>query len=487
MMIGQLIVTSCSNIDLANVTTIGKTGPGIFMAYVQHAKLTNDRINGNCDGLTVIGSSDVNVTGSDISSNGTPGGDCRGQGITVSYTTSFTLTQSTISKNYEGIVETNTKNTTITRDQFNSNTYLAVSLTTATNATITRNQLQNTGGISLNNVANALIQENRVQASTTTAGLALSNIAIVLVEGNWISGPGPGIAVGAANGLNVTGNTLLYGSGASFGSDPLFGGSISIFNTIVYHNNFVFNTRQQAEHYYGVTINWDNGYPSGGNYWSDYTGVDNCSGANQNICPQLDGIGDTPYARIIQIRDHCFYANGTSCYRTFSSQVDHYPLIKPYGNVTLDKLTPQWPPGSILLSAKISSTSILLQWPNANDDTWVSKYTISENGTVIARVQGNINSYAVASLTTGSTYTFKIEASDPGNNTSVNGPSSTMTLLAGSNPPSPGQNPGTTPTTSNSSPWWTGNSTVTILIGSIIAIITITAGSILYIRRRVKH
>ena len=28
---------------------------------------------------------------------------------------------------------------------------------------------------------------------------------------------------------------------------------------------------------------WDNGYPSGGNYWSDYTGVDG------------DGIGDTPY------------------------------------------------------------------------------------------------------------------------------------------------------------------------------------------------
>ena len=39
---------------------------------------------------------------------------------------------------------------------------------------------------------------------------------------------------------------------------------------------------------------WDNGYPSGGNYWSDYTGNDSFSGPNQDL-PGSDGIGDTPY------------------------------------------------------------------------------------------------------------------------------------------------------------------------------------------------
>ena len=42
------------------------------------------------------------------------------------------------------------------------------------------------------------------------------------------------------------------------------------------------------------TNTWDNGYPSGGNYWSDYTDVDQYSGPSQNITGS-DGIWDHPY------------------------------------------------------------------------------------------------------------------------------------------------------------------------------------------------
>jgi len=62
-------------------------------------------------------------------------------------------------------------------------------------------------------------------------------------------------------------------------------------NNKIYHNIFVNST----VHVETGTINiWDDGYPSGGNYWSDYAGVDMYSGPYQNETGS-DGIGDTPY------------------------------------------------------------------------------------------------------------------------------------------------------------------------------------------------
>jgi len=63
-------------------------------------------------------------------------------------------------------------------------------------------------------------------------------------------------------------------------------------NKMIYHNIFAnngqYNVRDRCSN------QWDNGYPSGGNYYSDYTGIDIFSGPGQNISGS-DGIGDTPY------------------------------------------------------------------------------------------------------------------------------------------------------------------------------------------------
>jgi len=63
-------------------------------------------------------------------------------------------------------------------------------------------------------------------------------------------------------------------------------------SNLLHHNNFV-NNVGQASNTESSNI-WDDGYPSGGNYWSDYTGNDIYSGPYQNET-YGDGIGDTPY------------------------------------------------------------------------------------------------------------------------------------------------------------------------------------------------
>ena len=82
-------------------------------------------------------------------------------------------------------------------------------------------------------------------------------------------------------------------------------------NNSIYHNSFVNNVNQVSA-YNSVNI-WDDGYPSGGNYWSDYDGTDVYSGPYQNDAGS-DGIADTPHVIGITIQDN-------------------YPLMKSYGGL----------------------------------------------------------------------------------------------------------------------------------------------------------
>jgi parallel beta-helix repeat protein len=118
---------------------------------------------------------------------------------------------------------------------------------------------------------------------------------------NFQSGPA-GINITSSSAPFVVGNTVQAGNSYGIVLHNTSGGS-------VYHNNLLNNTIQAFDDNPSQNL-WDNGYPSGGNFWSDFTGVDNCSGPQQNICPSPDGIGDTPYV--------------------FSFNTDHYPLMKPF-------------------------------------------------------------------------------------------------------------------------------------------------------------
>ncbi len=113
-----------------------------------------------------------------------------------------------------------------------------------------------------------------------------------------------GISLISSDGNNIVKNNLTSNDVGIY----LFSSSTNM----IYHNNFINNTGQV---YSEASINvWDDGYPSGGNYWSDYADVDLYSGPYQNETGS-DGIWDHPY--VID-----------------ENNQDRYPLMNPCGAPT---------------------------------------------------------------------------------------------------------------------------------------------------------
>jgi parallel beta-helix repeat protein len=150
-------------------------------------------------------------------------------------------------------------------------------------------------GIVLKTSNNNNVSLNEVTANEHT-GITILGTWEFVPEGNkvfWnnITNNGYGIRVDLALRNSIYGNNIQANQwyGISLGRTS---------GNRIYHNNFLYNVRQAyADAYLGFAelFNaWDDGYPSGGNYWSDYNGTDFYTGPYQNETSS-DGIGDTPY------------------------------------------------------------------------------------------------------------------------------------------------------------------------------------------------
>jgi parallel beta-helix repeat protein len=131
-------------------------------------------------------------------------------------------------------------------------------------------------------------------------------------------------------------------------------------NNYIYNNNFISNGKG-AQVFDDPDLNfWNDTYPVGGNFWSDYIGFDNFNGPLQNI-PGSDGIGDTNYT-------------------IDPDSKDNYPLMTPVGYciflyegwnlVSIPFTQPETNLGIVLNSIKDSFDAV--QWFNISDgsDSW---------------------------------------------------------------------------------------------------------------------
>jgi len=145
-----------------------------------------------------------------------------------------------------------------------------------------------------------------------------------IVVGNVAINESTAIGLDSAHNNIVTNNTVInnyIGIGAGnqsydnvFSENTIannsYGLKTTLYNSKFFHNNIVDNSVQTFFYSTDYANAWDDGYPSGGNYWSDYNGTDLFLGSAQNETGS-DGIVDTPYF---------IDANST----------DHYPLKNPW-------------------------------------------------------------------------------------------------------------------------------------------------------------
>jgi parallel beta-helix repeat protein len=192
--------------------------------------------------------------------------------------------------------------------------YYGISLLTGSSNVIEGNiiNMKNTGyGIHISNAGKDNVVAGNSLVNCNKA-INVYSVQYLRIEGNNLTNNGDGIYCQNGSNSTISGNNII---GNYYGFRIYGGSNNSIFsNNIVdcfggmwlagssdnflYHNNFINNTR----HVYTGDLydSWDNGYPSGGNYWDNYTGVDGNG----------DGIGDTP-----------FVISGYN--------IDRYPLIEP--------------------------------------------------------------------------------------------------------------------------------------------------------------
>lgn len=315
---GQVILVNCTRVNIEN-QTFSQVPAGILAVFSSDIFIANNDVSYSSHlGVSLLTLNRAVLYGNRVISND-------GHGILASSVTNSTFIHNFVYQNFRcGLELTNSGNSTISANNVFSG---------------------DNGGICLHDSENITVTDNNAY------------------QNGW-----GGIWIGGSHNNTVINNNIWQNRGG-------FLVFKSTHNKIL-HNRIVKN--QVQAHESSEPNYWNGNYPLGGNYWSDYDGVDNCSGPNQDICPDPDGIGDTPYV----FRDEA---------------KDKYPLMErlvvPY---------PQFPVISQATLEGNSSENVRIRWsfPSNNEEGAlpVVSYSISRGMTYDPR---GLNYDVVASVPFG--------------------------------------------------------------------------------------
>jgi len=243
--------------------------------------------------LSFVNCVNVTVKGLDLKSNL--------RGLLLAFTNDSKIADNNVASNGDGIYLFCSSNDTLSGNRVKDNDWSGICLCSSDNTTLITNDVTN------NNVGIYVCYYSN------------DNV----LSGNQVTGNWYGIFLGYSSSNILLSNTVIenykYGFRATLSQSNVLTGNnvtrngegISLYSSSdnrIFHNNIVNNSRNVvAEDSKNI---WDDGYPSGGNYWSDYAGIDLFGGLHQNASGS-DWIGDSPF--IID-----------------PSNFDRYPLMNAY-------------------------------------------------------------------------------------------------------------------------------------------------------------
>ncbi|MCK5291538.1 MAG: right-handed parallel beta-helix repeat-containing protein [Thermoplasmata archaeon] len=272
------------NISGFNITNGGvssKTG-GIVLHHSQNCYIADNLVSGNGNGMWLTYASYNTISGNHVFMN-------MWDGIEL-YPSSNdnTIIGNTIHDNWFGVgVWYSNSNVISSNDiysEFNmvNDDHAGVAVGYSNDNTIANNSVsEQRTGISLHDSDNNIISGNSGFLNRYAIDLFRSNNTII--DYNTVYDNSNGISIIVSNNNTISDN-VIYSNSYGLQIESSSGNKI-------YHNEFTDNLDQAYDH--NGTNQWDNGYPSGGNYWSDYSAYDWFSGPNQNELAG-DGIGDSP-------------------------------------------------------------------------------------------------------------------------------------------------------------------------------------------------
>jgi parallel beta-helix repeat protein len=317
--VGYIALIECINITIEGLT-LANNQQGLLISNTNNSKIVGNNITNNCYGVLLEYSSNTLISGNNITNN------C--YGVLLEYSSNTLISGNNITNNEGGggIDLDGSSNNSVTGNSMAKNRH-GIYLGKSSNNNISRNNIteNNEYGIGLYESSNNTIYGNNITGSPWPAGIWLTYCSNNSIIGNNITASWAGIWLGSCSNNSVSGNSItannLYGVWLEYSSNnTICGNDITnngegvyleySSNNIIYHNNFVNNTQQVYMGGPGYANIWDDGYPSGGNYWSNYQGTDYYSGPHQNVTGS-DGIGDTSY--VID-----------------GNNQDNYPLMQPY-------------------------------------------------------------------------------------------------------------------------------------------------------------